>query len=188
MPRNCKRRRLLTLHIWSYGGSCHEVVNGEDYWCSIYGRTVVHATRNKRHKFKSADSLVNAYILCTDILYAWLTILIKNRFYVNNIFCNAQARPPMLNICLVLQATWMLLVFQTVFFSSCNIMDWVYRGWAGGRRVGGGGGGWEAEGGLKQPLRLKEQWCAFSLWHKLIQSTKEAKTGMRSSLVPQQSY
>ena len=101
MPRNCKRRRLLTLHIWSYGGSCHEVVNGEDYWCSIYGRTVVHATRNKRHKFKSADSLVNAYILCTDILYAWLTILIKNRFYVNNVFCNAQARPPMLNICLV---------------------------------------------------------------------------------------
>ena len=37
---------------------------------------------------------------------------------------------------------------------------------------------------LKQPLRLKEQCCAFSLWHKLIQSTKEAKTGVRSSLVP----
>ena len=55
----------------------------------------------------------------------------------------------------------------------------------GGRdRDGGGGGGWEAEGGLKQPLRLKEQCCAFSLWHKLIQSTKEAKTGVRSSLVP----
>ena len=55
----------------------------------------------------------------------------------------------------------------------------------GGREgVGGGGGGWEAEGGLKQPLRLKEQCCAFSLWHKLIQSTKEAKTGVRSSMVP----
>ena len=23
--------RLLVLHIWSYGGSCHELVNGEDY-------------------------------------------------------------------------------------------------------------------------------------------------------------
>ena len=38
----------------------------------------------------------------------------------------------------------------------------------GGERAGGGwgggGGGWEAEGGLKQPLRLKEQCCAFSLW------------------------
>ena len=51
--------------------------------------------------------------------------------------------------------------------------------------IGGGrGGGWETEGGSKQPLRLKEQCCAFSLWHKLIQSTKEAKTGVRSSLVP----
>ena len=47
--------------------------------------------------------------------------------------------------------------------------------------MGGGGGVWEAEGGLKQPLRLKEQCCAFSLWHKLIQSTKEAKTGVRNS-------
>ena len=36
----------------------------------------------------------------------------------------------------------------------------------------------------KLPLRLKEQCCAFSLRHKLIQSTKEAKTGVRSSLVP----
>ena len=31
----------------------------------------------------------------------------------------------------------MLLVFQTVFFSSCNITDLIYRGWAGGRGVGG---------------------------------------------------
>ena len=33
------------LHIWSYGGPCHEVVNGEDYWHCIYGRTVVHVTK-----------------------------------------------------------------------------------------------------------------------------------------------
>ena len=57
-------------------------------------------------------------------------------------------------------------------------------GWAGGRGVGGGGGGWEAEGGPKQPFRLKEQCCTFNLWHKLLQCTKEAKTGERSSLVP----
>ena len=55
---------------------------------------------------------------------------------------------------------------------------------AGGRGVGGGGGGWEAEGGLKQPFRLKEQCCTFSLWHKLLQCTKEANTGERSRLVP----
>ena len=48
----------------------------------------------------------------------------------------------------------------------------------------GGGGGWEAEGRLKQPFRLKEQCCTFSLWHKLLQCTKEAKTGESSSLVP----
>ena len=45
-------------------------------------------------------------------------------------------------------------------------------------------GGWEAEGGPKQPPRPKEQRRTFSLWYKLIQSTKEAKTGVRSSLVP----
>ena len=78
----------------------------------------------------------------------------------------------------------MLLVFQT-FFSVPVIsrIDSIGGGRAGGG-WGGGGGGWEAEGGLKQPLRLKEQCCAFSLWHKLIQSTKEAKTGVRSSMVP----
>ena len=32
-----------------------------------------------------------------------------------------------------------------------------------GRWKGGGGGGWEAEDGLKQPFRLKEQCCAFSV-------------------------
>ena len=71
----------------------------------------------------------------------------------------------------------MLLVFQTVF--SVFVISRIES--IGGGRAGGGGG-WEAEGGLKQPLRLKEQCCAFSLWHKLTQSTKEAKTGVRSSL------
>ena len=55
----------------------------------------------------------------------------------------------------------------------------------GGREEGGGGGGgWEAEGGLKHPLGLKEQCYTFSMGHKLIQSTREAKTVVRSSLVP----
>ena len=31
----------------------------------------------------------------------------------------------------------MLLVFWIVFFSACNITDRFYRGWAGGRGVGG---------------------------------------------------
>ena len=44
MPRSGERLRLLILHKWSYGGSCHGDVNDEDYWHSIYGRTVVHAT------------------------------------------------------------------------------------------------------------------------------------------------
>ena len=30
--------------------------------------------------------------------------------------------------------------FEIVFYSPCNIMDVVYRGWAGGRGWGGGGG------------------------------------------------
>ena len=28
MPWSCKRRRLLALRIWLYGGSCYELVNG----------------------------------------------------------------------------------------------------------------------------------------------------------------
>ena len=31
MPRSGERLRLLILHKWSYGGSCHELVNDEDY-------------------------------------------------------------------------------------------------------------------------------------------------------------
>ena len=42
-------------------------------------------------------------------------------------------------------------------------------GWEGGGMVGGGG--WGAEGGVKQAFGLKEQSFAFSIWHKLIQST-----------------
>ena len=48
----------------------------------------------------------------------------------------------------------------------------------------GGGGGWGAEGGVKHSFGLKGQCCAFSKCHELIQSTREAQTAMRSSLVP----
>ena len=49
---------------------------------------------------------------------------------------------------------------------------------------GGGGSGWEAEGGLKQPFGLKQQCRAFSMGQELVQSTGWAKTAVRSSLVP----
>ena len=78
----------------------------------------------------------------------------------------------------------MLLVFQIVF--SAPVISWIesiYRGWACGRGWGGGGG-WGAEGGVKQPFWLKEQYFAFSIWHKLIQSTGEDENATRSSLVP----
>ena len=45
-------------------------------------------------------------------------------------------------------------------------------------------GGWGAEGGVKHPFGLKGQYCAFSKCHELIQSTWEAQTAVRSSLVP----
>ena len=48
----------------------------------------------------------------------------------------------------------------------------------------GGGGGWGAEGRVKQPFGLKEQSYAFSISHELIQSVGEDKTAVRSSLVP----
>ena len=53
-----KRLRLLMLHIWSYGGPCHEVVNGEDYWHSIYGRTVVHVTKLQTAKITGTPYMV----------------------------------------------------------------------------------------------------------------------------------
>ena len=48
----------------------------------------------------------------------------------------------------------------------------------------GGGGGWGAVGGVKHPFGLTGQCCAFSKCHELIQSTREAQTAVRSSLVP----
>ena len=39
-----------------------------------------------------------------------------------------------------------------------------------GRWEGGGGGGWEAKGGLRLPLRHRQQHCV-SKWHKQSQST-----------------
>ena len=46
------------------------------------------------------------------------------------------------------------------------------------------GGRWGAEGGIKHPFGLKGKCCAFSKCHELIQSTREAQTAVRSSLVP----
>ena len=48
----------------------------------------------------------------------------------------------------------------------------------------GGGGRWGAEGRVKHPFGLKGQCCAFSKCHELIQSTREAQTAVKSSLVP----
>ena len=56
----------------------------------------------------------------------------------------------------------MSLVFEAVFLDGCNITDGVYREWAGGRGMGGGTGGWEVEGLLKQTLKHKWQCCAVS--------------------------
>ena len=53
--------------------------------------------------------------------------------------------------------------------------------------MGGAGGGRdrrEAESSLKHPFRLKEQCCTLNMGCKLIQSTREAKSAVRSSLVP----
>ena len=53
-----------------------------------------------------------------------------------------------------------------------------------GGQVGGGFGGWEAKGGLKQPFGLKQQCCAVSMGPELVQSTRWAMAAIRSSLVP----
>ena len=67
----------------------------------------------------------------------------------------------------------MLLVFWMVF--SVPVISRI-------ESIGGGwGGGWEAEGGLKQPFGLKQQCCALSMGHRLVESTREAKTAVRSS-------
>ena len=75
----------------------------------------------------------------------------------------------------------MLLVFW-IFFSVPVISRIESIG--GGLAGWGWGGGWEAEGGLKQPFGLKQQCCALSMGHRLVESTREAKTAVRSSLVP----
>ena len=75
----------------------------------------------------------------------------------------------------------MLLVFWMVF--SVPVISRI-ESIGGGRAGGGWGGGWEAEGGLKQPFGLKQQCCALSMRHRLVESTREAKTAVRSSLVP----
>ena len=85
----------------------------------------------------------------------------------------------------------MLLVFWIVF--SVPVISriesigggWVGGGWGGWEGGGvGGGGGWGAVGGLKHPFGLKGQCYAFSMRHRLVESTREAKTAVRSSLVP----
>ena len=43
--------------------------------------------------------------------------------------------------------------------------------------MGGGGGGWEAKGGLKQPFGLKQQCCALSMGPELVQSTRGGPGG-----------
>ena len=50
--------------------------------------------------------------------------------------------------------------------------------------MGGQGGGWDAEGGPKQPFGPKQQHCVLSMGHRLVESTREAKAAVRSSLVP----
>ena len=54
--------------------------------------------------------------------------------------------------------------------------------------VGGWEGRWGRVGsrrrGVKHPFGLKGQSCAFSKCHELIQTTREAQTAVRSSLVP----
>ena len=61
-------------------------------------------------------------------------------------------------------------------------------GWGGGGRgvgwVGVGVGGRGAEGEAKHPFGPKGKCCAFSKWHERMQSTREAQTAVRSSLVP----
>ena len=52
----------------------------------------------------------------------------------------------------------MLLVFLAPVISQINFIG----GWWAGEGEGGVGG-WEAEGGLKQPFGLKQKYCAFSM-------------------------
>ena len=56
--------------------------------------------------------------------------------------------------------------FGLVF--SLPVISWIEP--TGGGQAGGGGG-WEAEGGLKQPFGLKQQCCALSMGPEPVQST-----------------
>ena len=55
----------------------------------------------------------------------------------------------------------------------------------GGGQVGGGWGGWEAEGGQYHPQGDEQQCCVFSRAQKLPQSTWQGQTVISSSLTPQ---
>ena len=55
----------------------------------------------------------------------------------------------------------------------------------GGGRVGGGWGGWEAEGGQHHPQGGKQQCYVLSRAQKLPQSTWQDETVVSSSLTPQ---
>ena len=46
---------------------------------------------------------------------------------------------------------------SSFFHSDCNITDGTYKGVDGWEGAGGGGGGWEAKGGLRLPLRHRQQ-------------------------------
>ena len=54
--------------------------------------------------------------------------------------------------------------FRSSFFNGCNIVDWVYRGWAGVRGGVGSGSGWGAVGGLEQTFKHKWQCYAIIRW------------------------
>ena len=49
--------------------------------------------------------------------------------------------------------------------------------------VSGVGLGGKPEGRLNHPLGLKEQYYAFSMQHRQVQSTEKAKTAIRRSLI-----
>ena len=77
----------------------------------------------------------------------------------------------------------MLLKFQTLFSGLTNIMDSVYRGWAGGRGVGDWDG-WGVEGGFFHTFEQKSSHCVFIKVHRQPKSTCQAGTVADSSLIP----
>ena len=50
--------------------------------------------------------------------------------------------------------------------------------------MGGGGGGWEAEGGLHLPLGYRQWCCVFSRGQIQAQSTGQTEVVVSSSLAP----